>query len=85
MPGTGIEPVRGKPPQDFKSCVSASSTTPACRKINHLRPFLLSRLGLGVQFPESTDLASRWIESVCTLLNQCKYTFNVIVGLECPR
>ena len=29
MPGTGLEPVRGKPPQDFKSCVSASSTTPA--------------------------------------------------------
>lgn len=29
VPGTGIEPVRGKPPQDFKSCVSASSTTPA--------------------------------------------------------
>lgn len=29
VPGTGIEPVRGKPPQDFKSCVSANSTTPA--------------------------------------------------------
>lgn len=29
MPGTGLEPVRGKPPQDFKSCVSAYSTTRA--------------------------------------------------------
>jgi hypothetical protein len=36
VPGTGIEPVRGKPPQDFKSCVSASSTTPAHREIKHL-------------------------------------------------
>ena len=34
MPGTGLEPVRGKPPQDFKSCVSASSTTPALAKTN---------------------------------------------------
>ncbi len=29
VPGAGLEPARGKPPQDFKSCVSASSTTPA--------------------------------------------------------
>src|SRR5574340_535725 len=36
MPGTGIEPVRGKPPQDFKSCVSANSTTPASRGIESL-------------------------------------------------
>ena len=29
MPGTGLEPVRAKSSQDFKSCVSANSTTPA--------------------------------------------------------
>jgi hypothetical protein len=37
MPGTGLEPVRGKPPQDFKSCVSASSTTPAIGKSTNYR------------------------------------------------
>jgi hypothetical protein len=36
MPGAGLEPARGKPPQDFKSCVSASSTTPAYNRINNL-------------------------------------------------
>jgi hypothetical protein len=40
MPGTGLEPVRGKPPQDFKSCVSANSTTPAHRKISYLAALL---------------------------------------------
>ena len=29
MPRTGFEPVRGYPSQDFKSCASASSATPA--------------------------------------------------------
>ena len=29
VPGTGIEPVRLLRPQDFKSCVSTSSTTRA--------------------------------------------------------
>jgi hypothetical protein len=29
VPGTGVEPVRPYQPQDFKSCVSTSSTTQA--------------------------------------------------------
>lgn len=29
VPGTGVEPVRSIAPRDFKSLVSASSTTPA--------------------------------------------------------
>ncbi len=33
VPRTGIEPVRdGEVPQDFKSCVSTNSTTPAEEK-----------------------------------------------------
>ena len=29
VPVTGVEPVRSKGPQDFKSCASANSATPA--------------------------------------------------------
>ena len=32
VPGTGIEPVQPQWPQDFKSCVSTSSTTQAGTK-----------------------------------------------------
>jgi hypothetical protein len=32
VPGTGIEPVQPQRPQDFKSCVSTSSTTQAEKK-----------------------------------------------------
>ena len=35
VPETGIEPVRAfEDPQDFKSCASANSATPAC--IDHV-------------------------------------------------
>ena len=30
VPGTGVEPVRRKPPKDFKSFASTNSATQAC-------------------------------------------------------
>jgi hypothetical protein len=36
VPGTGIEPVRGKPPQDFKCVITTSYVTHSTTKCSHV-------------------------------------------------
>ncbi len=42
VPETGLEPVQGKAPRDFKSLASANSATPAIKSVNSFQSSVVS-------------------------------------------